>query len=212
MSIILMSLFTAFPTRNLTYKTWVPYNYSHPAIYFLTYCHQLVGMAASGIVNVGCESVICGLLLHICCQFEILEYRLTKLQDNEKILRDCVNHHNRIYKYAYTINHLFVRIIGLQFAVSMFVLCSNLYRIAMATDIAVFVSLMMYTGAILAQIFIYCWFGNEVKVKSQCRAHPIQSPPNVKSTQCRKVETSLYLEALINYNNFDGVLPVHLLL
>ncbi|XP_011707176.1 PREDICTED: odorant receptor Or2-like [Wasmannia auropunctata] len=25
---------------------------------------------------------------------------------------------------------------------------------------------MMYTSAILVQIFIYCWFGNEVKIKS----------------------------------------------
>lgn len=68
-------------------------------------------------------------------------------------------------RYAYIINNMFAKIIGLQFAVSMFVLCSNLYRIAMATDYVTFVSLIMYTGAILAQIFIYCWFGNEVKVK-----------------------------------------------
>jgi len=28
-----------------------------------------------------------------------------------------------------------------------------------------FVPLAMYTGSMLAQIFIYCWFGNEVKLK-----------------------------------------------
>jgi len=62
------------------------------------------------------------------------------------------------------VNNMFAKIIGIQFAVSMLVVCSNLYRIAMATDYVIFASLMTYTGAILAQIFIYCWFGNEVKI------------------------------------------------
>lgn len=60
---------------------------------------------------------------------------------------------------------MFSKIIALQFAVSMLVLCSNLYRIATTSSFVVFISLMIYMGAILAQIFIYCWFGNEVKTK-----------------------------------------------
>ncbi|XP_071631606.1 uncharacterized protein [Temnothorax longispinosus] len=97
-SIIVTSVFTAFMSKNLTYKAWVPFNYSHPVLYFLVYCHQLIGMATSGIVNAGCEGMICGLLLHLCCQLEILEYRLTKMADDENILRDCVYHHNRIFE------------------------------------------------------------------------------------------------------------------
>ncbi|XP_012057565.1 PREDICTED: odorant receptor 46a, isoform B-like [Atta cephalotes] len=165
-SIVLTSVIMEFSNRNLTYKAWVPFNYSYPALYFLVYTHQLIGMATSGIVNVACESIICGLLLHICCQLEILEYRLTKMTHGEDVLRNCVSHHNRIFEYAYVVNNMFAKIIGLQFAVSMLVVCSNLYRIAMATDYVTFISLMMYTGAILTQIFIYCWFGNEVKTKS----------------------------------------------
>ncbi|XP_025074601.1 odorant receptor Or2-like [Pogonomyrmex barbatus] len=61
---------------------------------------------------------------------------------------------------------MFAKIIAIQFAVSMLVVCSNLYRIAMATDYMSFIPLIMYTSAILVQIFIYCWFGNEVKLKS----------------------------------------------
>lgn len=60
---------------------------------------------------------------------------------------------------------MFAKIIAVQFAVSMMVVCSNLYRIAMATEYMKFIPLMMYTGCMLAQIFIYCWFGNEVKLK-----------------------------------------------
>jgi len=97
-SIVLTSVFTEFTNRNLTYKAWVPFNYSYPALYFFVYTYQLIGMGTSGIVNVACESVIFGLLLHICCQLEILEYRLTKMAHSEDILRECVYHHNLIFK------------------------------------------------------------------------------------------------------------------
>ncbi|KAG5336422.1 OR94B protein, partial [Acromyrmex charruanus] len=165
-SIVTMSVSTDFMKRNLTYKAWIPFDYSSPAIYFVVYIHQLIAMSTSGIVNVACESLLCGFLLHICCQFEILGYRLTKLPHDQNSLRDCVRHHNRIFEYAYTVNNMFAKIIAVQFAVSMLVVCSNLYRIAMARDYVSFIPLIMYTSAILVQIFIYCWFGNEVKLKS----------------------------------------------
>ncbi|XP_018374371.1 PREDICTED: odorant receptor 46a-like [Trachymyrmex cornetzi] len=165
-SIVTMSVSTDFMKRNLTYKAWIPFDYSSPAIYFVVYIHQLIAMSTSGIVNVACESLLCGFLLHICCQFEILGYRLTKLTHDQNSLRDCVRHHNCIFEYAYTVNNMFAKIIAIQFAVSMLVVCSNLYRIAMARDYVSFIPLIMYTSAILVQIFIYCWFGNEVKLKS----------------------------------------------
>lgn len=97
-SVIATSVFLEFKRRNLTYKAWIPFDHSNFAVYFLVYSYQLVGMATSGIVNVACESVISGLLLHICCQFEILEYRLTKLTHGENILPDCIRHHNLIFE------------------------------------------------------------------------------------------------------------------
>ncbi|KAL0116246.1 hypothetical protein PUN28_011228 [Cardiocondyla obscurior] len=165
-SIVLMSVSTVFMSKNLTYKAWIPFNYSSPTVYLAVYIHQLIAMSTSGIVNVACESLLCGFLLHICCQFEILGHRLGKLMHDQSSLRDCVCHHNRIFEYAYTVNNMFAKIIATQFAVSMMVVCSNLYRIAMATDYASFIPLIMYTSAILVQIFNYCWFGNEVKLKS----------------------------------------------
>lgn len=62
-------------------------------------------------------------------------------------------------------NNAFAKIVSVQYMVSMLVVCSNLYQIAMTVDLMKFISLMLYTGCMLAQIFIYCWFGNEVKIK-----------------------------------------------
>lgn len=100
-SIILTSVFTELAKRNLTYKAWVPFNYSSPVIFPFMYTYQLIGMSTSGIVNVACESLICGFLLHICCQFEILEHRLTKITRGEEVLGDCVRHHNLIFESVF---------------------------------------------------------------------------------------------------------------
>lgn len=107
-SIVLTSVFTEFTKRNLTYKAWVPFDYSSPVTYFLVYTYQLIGMATSGIVNVACESVICGLLLYICCQLEILEHRLTKITHSQHILQDCVRHHNHIFELVFPFNNFII--------------------------------------------------------------------------------------------------------
>ncbi|XP_014486426.1 PREDICTED: odorant receptor 46a, isoform A-like [Dinoponera quadriceps] len=165
-AIFLSSVLMDFTKGNLTYTAWVPFDYSGSAAFTFVFAHQMTGMAASGLVNVACESLVCGFLLQMCCQLEILEHRLTKITQGQDVLRDCIHHHNLIFEYANALNKMFTKIIAVQFAVSMLVVCSNLYRIAMAENYGSFIPLMCYTGCMLAQIFIYCWFGNEVKLKS----------------------------------------------
>ncbi|XP_025155995.1 odorant receptor Or2-like [Harpegnathos saltator] len=69
-------------------------------------------------------------------------------------------------RYACMVNDQFVKIIALQFGVSTLVMCSNLFQLAIATIDANIVPLILYTACTLSQIFIYCWFGNEIKIKS----------------------------------------------
>lgn len=96
--IALTSLFTNFRRGNLTYKAWLPFNYSSPVLFYLTYAHQLMSMATSALVNLACDCFICGLLLHICCQIEILEHRLNNKSHTRETLRDCVRHHDLIFE------------------------------------------------------------------------------------------------------------------
>lgn len=95
-SVLFSSLFMDLAKGNLTYRTWVPFDYTSPAAFMLVYTNQMIAMTTSGLVNVACESLLCGLLLHICCQFDILEYRLTKITQHRNVLRDCIRHHDRI--------------------------------------------------------------------------------------------------------------------
>ncbi|XP_029665577.1 odorant receptor 46a-like [Formica exsecta] len=132
------------PKENLTYRAWLPFDYTPPSVFYFVFTHQLIGMMITAAVNVACDSLISGFLQQICCQLEIL-------------------------KYAYTVNRRFVIIIAVQFVVSMLVVCANLYKLASITNLKIngdLITLILYTACMLSQIFIYCWFGNELKLKS----------------------------------------------
>ncbi|XP_014476207.1 PREDICTED: odorant receptor 46a, isoform A-like [Dinoponera quadriceps] len=161
------SLLTEFRNGNLAYREWLPYNYSSNIYLFcVTYFHQLISLTAASIVNVACDNMVCGLLLYICCQIEILECRLKKSLRRQSDVGECVQLHNRIYRLAHDINEKFRFIIAVQFIVSTLVVCSNLYRLARAELSPKYIPLALYTICMLIQILIYCWYGNEVKLKS----------------------------------------------
>jgi len=50
--------------------------------------------------------------------------------------------------------------------VSTLVVCFNLYQLTRSTITnAKYVQLALYMCSMLTQIFFYCWYGNEVKLK-----------------------------------------------
>jgi len=93
---VLVSLLTNFKKRQLSFRGWVPYDYSSFVLFCFTYVHQYIGVISASLVNVACDSLIVGLLLHICCQIMILECRLKGLINGQNTLRDCVCQHRHI--------------------------------------------------------------------------------------------------------------------
>lgn len=63
------------------------------------------------------------------------------------------------------VNEKFKMIIAVQFSISTLVMCSNLYQLAKTTLSAEYVPMIAYTLCMASQIFIYCWYGNEIKLK-----------------------------------------------
>ncbi|XP_071631656.1 uncharacterized protein [Temnothorax longispinosus] len=69
--------------------------------------------------------------------------------------------------YALKLNSKFKMTIAMQFVVSTLVVCSNLYQMTKSTALNTsYLPLLLYMFCMLTQIFIYCWYGNEVKLKS----------------------------------------------
>ncbi|XP_077264607.1 odorant receptor 10-like isoform X6 [Temnothorax americanus] len=169
-----------------TIQEWTPYNYTSEVVFCVIYARQLVCTFFGSMVNVACDSLICGLLLHVCCQIEILECRLKKISLGQNNLRECVRQHDCIFKFALMVNKKFKIIIAIQFVVSTLVVCFNLYQLAKMTLSPQCFPLILYTFAMLTQILIYCWYGNEVKLKSVQLAANIFGMGWLKMKQSRK--------------------------
>lgn len=100
MSASVTSLLTEFRKRRLTFRGWLPFDYSSQLLFPLVYAHQLISFTVGSIHHVACDSLICGLLAHICCQIEILKCRLRRSMYSPDILRECVLQHNHIFEFV----------------------------------------------------------------------------------------------------------------
>ncbi|XP_076679568.1 uncharacterized protein LOC143374903 [Andrena cerasifolii] len=157
-------------SRELPLRMWVPYNYSSPYSYALTYIEQVLAWVAASLIHVACDSLMCGLLFHTYSQIEILGHRLKatkRIGDQNKWVKSCVRYHDRVYRFAAMVNAEFRMVILVQFMVSTLVVCFNLYQLTKTKSInSKMLNIIMYTSCMLTQIFFYCWYGNEVKMKS----------------------------------------------
>ncbi|XP_018406209.1 PREDICTED: odorant receptor 46a-like [Cyphomyrmex costatus] len=168
---------------HLPYRIWLPCNYNVSTIFWIISIHQIVTLIFATIINVGTETLVFGLILQTCAQFEIFESRLHKLIINKTNkylgransllnkdkteLSECIRHQLSIYKYAKTVNVIFNQVLFVQFFASILVLCTSVYYLSIhITELSGTATFLVYTIGMFVQIYIYCWSGNEVILKS----------------------------------------------
>ncbi|XP_018058152.1 PREDICTED: odorant receptor Or1-like [Atta colombica] len=166
---------------HLPYRIWLPYNYT-VSMFGIISIHQIITLIFATLINVGTETLVFGLILQTCAQFEILESRLHKLiinktvkylgresslsNENEIGLSECIHHHLNIYKYAKAVNVTFNQVLFVQFFSSILIICTSVYYLSKHIELSAAASLLVYTTCMCVQVFIYCWSGNEVMLKS----------------------------------------------
>ncbi|KAI4502476.1 hypothetical protein M0802_002388 [Mischocyttarus mexicanus] len=164
------SLISDFKVRQLTFRVWLPFDaYMTPLVYYLTYIHQMVSLTLGAIIHVALDTLICNLLINICCQIKLLENRLTKITNERKnILKLCIRHHESIYKYAETVNKTFKFAIFIQFLASTLTVCFTLFQLTKVSTFSLeFIKIIVFISGILIQVYLYCSYGHLVTLKSQ---------------------------------------------
>lgn len=68
----------------LPYRTWVPYDYTSPLLFWFTSIQELVAIIFGTIVNVATETTVLGFCLQICAQIEILKHRLQRMMKSSE--------------------------------------------------------------------------------------------------------------------------------
>ncbi|XP_066594341.1 uncharacterized protein [Prorops nasuta] len=161
---------------------WYPYDISQPKYLALTWMHHSIVYFNGGLMNASCDIIFPGLLLNICNQLEILKLRfhqLTRIQQNNNQLSEdqltiqerqqliiCVKHHIHIFKYARELNKIFSPILFGHFFIHILLICSIIYQLSVEQQSVIFLSNLLYLSIVFAQVFFYCWFGNEVILSS----------------------------------------------
>ncbi|XP_071562578.1 odorant receptor 46a-like [Temnothorax nylanderi] len=173
---------------HLPYRVWLPYDYNTPSMFWITSIQQIITVIFCTIINVGTETLVFGLFLQTCAQFEIFESRLRKLVMNktnklmktevryqeylspssnkEEMISKYIYHHLEIYKYAKTVNVIFNQVLFVQFFGSILILCTSVYYLSTHSTLSETATLIVYTICMFVQIYVYCWSGNEVILKS----------------------------------------------
>ncbi|RZB40738.1 7tm 6 domain containing protein, partial [Asbolus verrucosus] len=144
----------------LPFLAWYPYNTKTSPQYELTYLHQFIGISYLAMTSVNVDSLIAALNMYIGAQFDILcddlrnfhDAKKDNSDDANKKLQNCIRHHKEILKFAEFANHFFNWLIFVEFFVVPFS--------------GEFFSFISYVNCISVQVFMYCWFGNEIEVKS----------------------------------------------
>ncbi|XP_024867834.1 putative odorant receptor 71a [Temnothorax curvispinosus] len=172
-------------TRTLPLSNWVPYDISSTAAFWATMLHQTIGLMVCANASVAHETLISGFMIQTCAQLDILCHRARTLPDSlrearkystsendlkareQRLIRELVHHHRFVYRFAERINAVFTIMIFVQFTISSTVLCLSIYKMLTKNLLSLeFAWSSSYLGCMLMQIYLYCWFGNEVTLKS----------------------------------------------
>lgn len=78
----------------LPYRVWLPYDFNISPIFWITSIQQIITVIFVTIINVGTETLVFGLFLQTCAQFEIFESRLQKLVTNKtnKLMKNQIRY------------------------------------------------------------------------------------------------------------------------
>ncbi|XP_076377242.1 odorant receptor 10-like [Megalopta genalis] len=164
---VLVTLLMNFTSRKLLYRVWLPFEYTSATIYSLVYLHHTLVTVVCVTLTAAYDSLFAGLLVHIYSQFEILRHRLQNVHRNENdSVKLCALHHDQIYKFANMVNNEFKSVTFMQFVESTAVLCFSLYQLTLSELNGSLADVALYVTCTLLQILYFCWFGNEIKLKS----------------------------------------------
>lgn len=94
-----ISYFIDYRQGRLKFRVWLPYDYSSPVPFLLSTVHQITVTLYSVNMNIICDCLLSGFLIHIYSQLEILGHRMRNIAVNKSYsAKSAARHHYRIYK------------------------------------------------------------------------------------------------------------------
>ncbi|CAB3256149.1 unnamed protein product [Arctia plantaginis] len=163
--------------------TNVDYNQSHTMFYaVLAYSYYVTTLV--GIANTTMDAFIATVLSQCKTQLQILRINfeslpqraadLVKCQKGKtyeemlmKLFVNCLDHYKMITGTVEMLQDIFGTAILIQFGIGGWILCMAAYKIVSLSVLSIeFASMTLFISCILTELFLYCYYGNEVSDES----------------------------------------------
>ncbi|RZC35405.1 7tm 6 domain containing protein, partial [Asbolus verrucosus] len=163
-----------FEEYRLPFLAWYPYDTQTSPQYEFTYFHQFIGISCISMVNVNIDTLVAALNMYIGAQIDLLCDDLKHFHDGSKNntadaignLKSCIHHHREILKFAEYANNFYNWLIFMEFLIGGVSIGLGMFRLSVVIPLSSeFYSFVSYTFCICIQVYMYCWFGNEIEVK-----------------------------------------------
>ncbi|XP_047020815.1 odorant receptor 4-like [Helicoverpa zea] len=183
-------LWIVFPVINriqgisFEFPFWTGFSYDHNAVFTLVllqsfYCTNLVAIG-----NTSMDAFMATILDQCKTQLRILRINFESLPERaralhvesgenydtilDKLFVDCLVHYNKITEMCTELHDVFAVPLLVQFGVGGWILCMAAYKIVSLDVLSIeFASITLFITCILIELFIFCYYGNEVTVESE---------------------------------------------
>uniref|UniRef100_A0A1I8QB88 Odorant receptor n=1 Tax=Stomoxys calcitrans TaxID=35570 RepID=A0A1I8QB88_STOCA len=159
----------------LAFPYWVPFEWKTVRRnYWLAYFLNMMGMACGATTSVCLDMLGCYFLFHVSLLYRILRFRLQKFNDVpgenvESKLQSIFKFHKLIRRMTKECELISANFVMAQIILSALILCFCCYRIQkmeIAENFPQFLSMLQFLAVMFLQIFLPCYFGNEITVNS----------------------------------------------
>ncbi|XP_074114882.1 LOW QUALITY PROTEIN: odorant receptor 10-like, partial [Cotesia typhae] len=184
------SILDNLSARVLPFNGWFPFQHLNGSGFWIAYFHQSVAHFYVAMVGSAFDTVFWGVLIQNSSQLVILKSWLESFVNivhrnktagasdlpslrnlEHKFMKKCIHHHWIILQLSFVCkkqaNDRFSPIIFRQYSLSLLILCMSVQLLTkLAFGSPEFMFIVFYLCCMISQIFLFCWYANEVALES----------------------------------------------
>nr|URZ86304.1 odorant receptor 10 [Grapholita molesta] len=172
--------------RIFPFLIWMPVNPQKSPEYEYGYFYQMAAIYISAFLFIGVDNAALSMIMFGCAQLEIIMDKIEQIkrvpmsgklkkdererliQENQVSLVECLKHHQAVIRFIEKAEDTYHANIFFQLTGSVAIICIIGLRITAAAPGSVqFIGMLSYMVTMLSQLFLYCWCGNELTIRSE---------------------------------------------
>ncbi|KAF9413437.1 hypothetical protein HW555_008329 [Spodoptera exigua] len=181
----MIPLFDDASKRSFPFRIWMPVTPLKSPDYELGYLYQMVSIYISAFLFISVDSVAVCMIMFGCAELEIIMDKIQMIQSifdsnqsdegrkevikmNNKLLDECIKQHQMVGRLIQLCEDTYHANIFFQLSGTVAIICNIGLRISIVEKNSVqFFSMLNYMVTMLSQLFLYCWCGHELTIRSE---------------------------------------------